>query len=627
LAQRPDAAQVASVLETAVGFASNVGTWDNLSPGEYNKDLRGPRAQEVYHKMLLGDTQVYAVATAIDAPIRGAGWRFEPASPSTFDKQVCDFVEDNLTNRMGVTLNEAMRIMLTAIMVGVAVQEMEFVQDGGDVILKQLYDRPPNVIQRFIYSGGQLDHIVQAGVDENMRYQIIPIPAERLFISSYEPRGSSIVGNGLCRVMYPSWFRKINLLRTMLVGLQLSLIGTPYIKVPPGTPQTTRDELLQAIQDRNVRDLMGMVIDNDIEAAILEGVRNAGDALGAIEFFNVEMTRAPLAHMINLGTQQHGSGDRSVSEDQTRTFIQRENTLADDLAANINRKLIPRICNANWPGLKIYPKIGHADLSILLRIQAVGAVLAQLAQVGMITPRPEVENVLLDMLGLPVMDGGAAPVVPPPAAGDKATPNRERLVLPSASDDHHHADFAEVDPGQLGDMFNQVRDEFQTAAGALLQKMIDHMATAAKEPLAKLAAQGPLARARVVPIVQQLQLPGVGAYKQAVNAFLTRLVEAGFAAADQVQPGSAPASWPANLRARINADRDLLVEQHLTDIRMAFCRQLLAGADANTPLDQMLSSAGQSARDKADVGFRTIFTEMTGLLCRDLPGALIDPAG
>lgn len=618
-----DTKAVRDRIAQVIGFASGVDTWDNLNPGEYNPALRGRLALETYNRMLLNDTQVYAVATAIDTPIRGARWRFEAGGSSALDKQVCDFVEDNLRNRMRTTLSEAFRIMVSSVMQGVAVQEREYVVDGGMVRLAQLHDRPPSVVERFVYAGSQLSHLTQAGLDEDQKYQRVDIPADRLFITSFEPRGASVIGAGLCRHMYTPWYCKHGTIKLLQVGLEISLIGTPYFQVPKGMGDTSRAQLLAAIEDLRVRDVMGFVVDNDVVPGILEGSRSPIDALPIIEFYNVEISRAGLAHFINLGTQQSGSGDRSVSDSQVRTFLEKENAIADGIEENINRNLIPELCRFNWPGLTVFPKIRHADITQTLRLQTVGDALSKLANVGLLTPRAEVENVILDWYDMPPLEVSKTAEPPAKKSGapnDPPAKSTERISVTPSCDCGAAAHFSAPSAKQVGDLFDQVGDAFQAQASKLLQAMVDRMAAAVKEPLAKLGDG--LSRAKVFPILAQLELPGKVQYREALGAYFDDLVAAAFAAAVAVQGGETPPISP-DLAAYLRAERDLLTERHLSDIRFAFIQQVLDGAASATPLAQLLSDASQAARDKANADFRDAFLTGTQQILAEVPDYLL----
>jgi len=659
-----------------IGFGGETGPWDSLTPVEpYNRDLRGREALKTYRRMLREDAQVRGVARIMDLPIRAAKWHIEPAGETPLDQEVADFIEDNLFNSMAVPWDDALRQMLSSVMLGFAVHEIEFGEVDGQTRLLGLYERSQLTVEKFVYEGASLAGIEQYGTRPDGTTDRVTLPADRLIVTTFEGSGGSAAGSPLCRPMYMPWFVKHPVIKLIGIGLENSLVGTVWAKVPRSMTEADRKALRQAIEDLRVRDATGFVLDADVILDILEGKRNPLDALPLIEYLDMQIARVALAQFIQLGSS--ASGSRAVSEDQSRMFLLGENAIADMAEGNVNRSLIPRLCSFNWPGLEDYPKLRHADAMRVLHLDSVGDALNKIAGgVPLLTPTDDVENTIRDWYDMPPLPErpvppalppgiptpprpapGAPPPAPgsppppasPPAGGPSPAPAappspRQQSEASSASapfpplplgegpgvrvsplvTDHSSlcspAAFADRVAQQVASL-SAPDDAFQRRAGEILQAMIDHLSAVAGPMLARLAADGPLARARVYPVLARLDLPRRHEFAQAVRDYLAALVEGARQAAAEVQGAPAGEVSP-QLATLLHAQGDLLSERLPAQLKSAFLQSLLDGSAAGVPSDQVLSDAAQTARDRINVDFRQTFLDAVSALVAELPSAL-----
>src|SRR4051812_18470141 len=79
-----------------------------LSNTDYNLNLTGPQGIAIYDQMRHGDATVKAALLAVKLPILSAEWRMDPASEDQADKDIADWVWDQL-NGMSRTFHDMQR--------------------------------------------------------------------------------------------------------------------------------------------------------------------------------------------------------------------------------------------------------------------------------------------------------------------------------------------------------------------------------------------------------------------------------------------------------------------------------------------------------------------------------------
>jgi len=81
----------------------------SISDEEYVNELVGSQAITTYDRMRKSDGVVKASLLACELPIRAANWYVEPASEDEKDKEVAEFVSQNLFEKMSITWDDFLR--------------------------------------------------------------------------------------------------------------------------------------------------------------------------------------------------------------------------------------------------------------------------------------------------------------------------------------------------------------------------------------------------------------------------------------------------------------------------------------------------------------------------------------
>lgn len=620
-----------------IGFGGSMFPWEWVwaTPHEYNPDLMGRRAQDTYMRMM-NDAQIRGIACLLSLPIRQARWRMQPGGDTTLDQQIADFIEEQLFASMETSWDNVLSQMDAAELNGYTIHEIELIERGGQVCLGGLWDILPNTVEKVLYRPDRrLDGIWQWGVDCNGVSRREMIEARRLLFTISGGRGGSAAGEPKLRAIYTEWFIKHPLLRLMTVGLENSLIGTVWAKVPRSMSKEDREKLRKAIEDLRVRDATGFVLDADVILDILEGKRNAMDALPFIEYLDTKMTMPFNEQFIQLGTQSSGGGSRAVSEDHSRMFLMGRNAEADLIEGNLNRNLIQRLVDLNWPGYGVYPLVKHDDITRIYNVAGVGDALNKIATAGLLNWTDDVENTIRDWYNfdpLPedftppkrevsgsVMPGATVPgsAVPGPAVpGSAAIPGGLPAVSPTPA--ASEPPLQQHEPGcacavhqltdQIAPVFAQVGDAFQQQAGQILNGMISHLETGLRELLHELGPHDPLAQAQTYSKLAALDLPDRQPLRVALQQYFTALTSAARQAASEVQGQPAPA-LSEGLQHWLSAQVDALTNRLPDRLRTDFLQSVLSGSVAQVSPAQLVGDAGQAARDGLMVEFRQSFLE------------------
>jgi hypothetical protein len=601
--------------EIAVSYTN---TWDNLTPAaEYNAALSGNRAILTYDKMRRSDAQVAALEAIISLPVRAVNWWMDAGGTGAADAEAAALIQANLFEGMTITWDDFLRQMLLSVLVGFAAHEKVFQETDGYIRWRKFGDLPQTSILQFTASDeSDRPGVKQGGLASAGLWDEIAIPPEKLLITTYRLEGRNFGGFPVLRQAYKHWFIKDSVYRIMNLGIENNLIGTIVGTAPLGINETQRQKFLKLIEDIRARNITGLIKDADMLLEILEAKRNPIDVLPYIEHHDVQIARTALAQFINLG--QTTTGARSLSEDHSKIFMVAEQTLARAIADNLNRYAIPQLCLYNWPGMKVFPKLLHEHPRTVLDLDNIGFTLAELVSGQLLTPDAEVEDRVRELYGLPPLPEPAArdqsaEKKPPPAASAAADEDAaQKAVAARPLPDHAApggpAAFAAPDVSAIGTLFDQIDDDFQQAAGKLLDEYIALMEKAVRPRLAKLDPGAPLSRARVYPLLAKLELPNPDRYAKCVRDYLTTLAQAGADAAAEVTGEAAPA-MSRDLRAFIGAQADLLANRHLTEIRVLFCQQVFDGAIGEVAVGQAVADAAQAARDRANGDFRDYFRQ------------------
>ncbi|MDQ7789649.1 MAG: hypothetical protein RDU41_06300 [Clostridia bacterium] len=386
-----------------------------LADTEYLSTLRWPSCIPVYDKMRRSDGQVQALLHVLELPIRSTRWYVGPYSNSAKDKEIAEFVEENLfagpPNGMTIHWDDFLRLALLMFPFGHSIFEKVYEVDAhGFAKWRKFAERPPETIRDFVYdeTGGPLA-VEQYGLGT----AYVSIPIDDLLVFTHRREGGRLQGIPVLRAVYKHWFIKDFLYKILNIGIERNLVGTPVITLPETPGDDDKDEAEKIVTNLRSGEESGAVLPFGFELGLFEGKRAMKDeVLPYIQYQDLMIVRSGLAHFLQLGSGTTGS--YALSEDQSDLFLMSLNASADYVMNTINSYAIPQLVDYNWDA-EGYPTLAHEPVGGRGK-QAIINGVRSLVGGKVILPDRELEEFMRELLGLPKIGketrAGGPPAVP-----------------------------------------------------------------------------------------------------------------------------------------------------------------------------------------------------------------------
>lgn len=387
-----------------IGFVGNK-IFAGLPQDEYNTDLMFPQSTKVYDQMRRSDGQIAAVLSAMKLPIRSTKWYVEPEDEADYQElaqEVADFVHDNLFGGMKYSWDDHLREALTMLEFGFSVFEKVYRYDtwnGRPVVFIDKYaPRVASSIWRFPQD--EQYNIVEVEQINYMTGQIVNIPLNRCRVYTYNREGDNIVGISALRPAYKHWYIKDAIYSIVSVGIEKTLIGTPYGKLPKGTSEEDRQKVLDLLASVRAAEESGFTIPNDVDVSMLEGSKNPLDAMPFIEHHDTLIARSVLAQFINLGTMSSASGGSyALGNTMVDMFIMGLESVANYIQGEAQKDIEELVIWNFGPDAPI-PQLKHKNISFRDMSQVAQA-LYWLGAGHLVEPDQDMENYIRDLFGMP----------------------------------------------------------------------------------------------------------------------------------------------------------------------------------------------------------------------------------
>ncbi|HET9179008.1 MAG TPA: hypothetical protein VFQ24_11685 [Terriglobia bacterium] len=379
--------------------------------GEYNPQLEGLTAIRTYEKMRRSDAQVAATLLACELPIRAANWDVLPASGDALDREIAQFVKDNLFGGLEYVSpagakttqcwDEVLRNALLMLAIGAAAHEEIYAVDGNRVRLARLAPRLPITFYRWItdVDGETLLALNQYGY-RNSNFESVEIPADRLAVFTFNKEGANFFGRSMLRPAYMHWYIKHNLYRIDAIAGERNGLGIPTIEQGTGASKEDRQAAASWVTQLAAHEKTGIALPAGWKLT-LQGVQGqVRDLFNSIEHHNIEISRTALAFFMNLGQSSKSSGNRALGQEMTDFFFLAVQATADQIARTITSTAVKRLVDCNWDGVEKYPSLQASNLRARSLDQTLTA-LSQLATAKVMAPYPELAQHIARELGLP----------------------------------------------------------------------------------------------------------------------------------------------------------------------------------------------------------------------------------
>lgn len=388
-----------------IGYSGNK-IFSGYPLDEYNPELNFPESVRIYDRMRRSDGQIAAIMAAMKLPIRSTKWYMEPPGFAKSQRQaqeIAKFAEDNLLNGgMKYSWDDHLREALLMLDFGFSVFEKVWRFDtwrGRRVVMLDKYaPRVASSIWRF-----PQDKNYNVQEVEQINYntgEVINMPLDKVRLYTYQREGDNPVGISALRPAYKHWYYKEALYKIMAVGVEKSLIGTPYAQLPEGTSDDDREDVLDLLSAVRVSEDAGFTIPKEVVVDILEGKKNPVDATPFVEHQDTMIARSVLAQFINLGTMSSASGGAyALGREMVDMFCMSLEAIANAIQAEI-QKDVEMLTKWNFGADAPVPKLKHKDISFRDMTQ-VATALSSLGNGHLINPDEELENYIREVFGIP----------------------------------------------------------------------------------------------------------------------------------------------------------------------------------------------------------------------------------
>jgi phage gp29-like protein len=369
---------------------------------EYSPDLQGEKAIAVFDKMWRSDGDVGAAVRVCELPLERATWSVAPASDSSEDVAIAQFVHDNVFSGMAKTWEETLDDILSAYRFGFSVFEKVWtLSDDGKVRLRKLAHRLAKTIYRW-YPGedDELDRIqqrtwVQTGDTGAIKY--IDIPAEKLVVFTIKRQGNNWQGVSLLRQAYFHWFIKTNLYRVDAIACERNAMGVPVFEEPANADQQQRDIAARVAASFHAHQKAYILVPYGWGFKLVGVDGQTKDVMPSIEHHGIMILKSVLATFLTLTK----GGSYALSQDISTFFLQALKAIGSMICTQMN-KVIRELVDYNFPNVERYPTMQVTDLDSR-DMAAFARGVAQLFTAGALTTNAETENALRQMLGLPAL--------------------------------------------------------------------------------------------------------------------------------------------------------------------------------------------------------------------------------
>lgn len=222
---------------------------------DYNPDaLVDKKGLEIFGDMLKDD-QVKAAMSVKKFARLSTQFFIKPASDSSEDKQIAEFYATQLEQMPGTMIRVLLGIM-TALDYGYSILEenYQFIEEGqynGKIGLASIKSRKPHD-----FDLEQDRHSNLIGLTQDQDGKEVALPIEKFLIMSWMAEWENPYGNSDLVAAYPAWWSKDVILKFW--NIYIERYATPPLIgwYPPGATDKTKSDLLEILEDIQVKTAM-----------------------------------------------------------------------------------------------------------------------------------------------------------------------------------------------------------------------------------------------------------------------------------------------------------------------------------------------------------------------------------
>lgn len=562
---------------------------------EYLATLRGTDAADVWDKMRRSDPQIKMITNAIKNPIKSATWEVLPGGDSDEAEKQAELIKQILFHDMDVPWSRFLGEALTLVEFGYSLFEeihktvLNHPQFGSYIGLKALAYRSQRTIERFNVNRdtGTLLTVSQYAYGDLQK--LVDIPAQFLVHFALDQEGANYEGISALRACYGSYIRKNMYMKLNAIGIEKFAVPTPVLEVPDQQQNATQFanakaalEAYTSHQSNYITYPVGWKLELKSNVYDPEKVEKSIDAE------DKRMVKSLLAGFLELGLSGHGT--QALSSDLSDFFLFGLQHIADIVCDGLNRKTIKNLVDLNYGPQPVYPMLKCSGISDKAG-KELAETLKYLSDGKYITPDDPLEVHLRKRLGLTEMSdqGKRISAAPQPPNEPEQKPSNGNLGL---SDRRFR--LAEITARkQIADGKAEVKD--------VMQKHLKNISKAMAGQI--IAEYKKLPDSKRMDAIKAISFPGRIDYSRELLESLSVIAIDALDKARREVPKkrnirlSEFDNLPPDLKKKVKAQSDLLVDTQLEDLKKNMAFQFTSSVDSTDSDDILYNDMVQSGED------------------------------
>lgn len=314
-------------------------------------------------RMVQTDGQAMSLYRILTMPIRAGELRVKAVDGGT---QEANFIQAQLVNPpelggMTTPWSGVVQNIAKFVLTGAEVLEKVHEVRNGHTVLRKLAPRPRTSIVIKMDSKGGF-----AGVRQVLPSGTVDIPREKCVLFVQGKEVNPLYGRSMLLPAYGHYEMKHKLYYISHLAYALNAIPIREGSIPPGVQDNERRAFQNALDNVGVN--TSIIVPEGYGMEIHE-TRQVADSMPLIDHHDIEMAKAVLGQIINMGTTVSG-GSYSLGQTQLEMLLLQLQALRDDIAQVINSYVIPELIDWNY-GTQRYPQIKllppSTDLKVLTK--------------------------------------------------------------------------------------------------------------------------------------------------------------------------------------------------------------------------------------------------------------------
>ena len=325
----------------------------------------GPRAIEKYMR-LFNDSQVISAWEKITGEIIQRKWEIDPASQSSKDEEVAEFVRQSIY-RMGTNTRQAYgkemlvnsnsgfdtfcRGMCESLILGMSVGEICWMKQGSYIVPSEIKIRDP---RRFIFVLNSDGTVSPRLMTIDSPVEGIPLPLRSVIIHRHWAYSNFMdpYGTGLGRHLFSLVEFRRTLMSFWLMYADKYTTPTAVGTFQLGTPQEEVDALFTALQ--RIGQETAITVPDAIKVSLLDSSQQASP-----DVYNklIDYVDQQISFIVNgentVGQETGSTGSYARDQISDSVRIRKAKAFSEELDETINSTLIRWIVELNYPGAAV----------------------------------------------------------------------------------------------------------------------------------------------------------------------------------------------------------------------------------------------------------------------------------